>query len=78
VERHTDVAGPWRPRDVDWNAGPINQLNAVEDETNQAVGHRFAEVMSIPLEQIPFRGEMLGFGVRWVTADHRDCYHASL
>src|SRR5205814_9231482 len=59
-------------RNVDRNASPVNQLDPVQDEPNQAVGHRFAEVTSIPLKQIPLRGKLLGFGVRWVIANHRD------
>src|SRR5260221_8232445 len=59
-------------RDVDANASPIDQFNAIQDEPNQAIGHRFTEVTSIPLKQIPLRAEVLRLGVRWVVADHRD------
>jgi hypothetical protein len=44
-------------------ARPINEHNAVEYETNQAVDRVYLQVPLVPLEQVPFGGEVLRLGM---------------
>jgi hypothetical protein len=57
---------------VDSSATAVDQFNAVQDESNQTIDHRFAQMTPMPLEEIPLRAEEFRFAVERVVAHYRD------